>query len=470
MKSFYRILTVICAFVAAVGCNPDLGNEDVLNNDLTFTVGTPSVNGTEVSVSISHDGVNGETWYCFVSEDLKSKEFEVISEKITDALSSGGKLGLRKSTSTTVTFKSLNPNTQYRGFVFGLTEAGVIYGKISSFAFTTEADADAVYKTEDFKIKYLGRQEDETTGFVAETFQVDNPSKKRYYFTTFNNYYLQYYSLENIVKGEIEYIKTQIAPYYTLDQYSVADETVTLQAPEGRQQSGEYTAIAIELDSKGEATRFFGSQVYTVVEEQAEEAYTRWLGTWELSDAKNVRQTITLEHADNNFFVYVKNWESGEGYDERPFGENYPFSVFQFPAYYEDENLYFENTSLTEVTFNDSDNGYFGIYGTATYEGTTIPVCVDGDVFAYASFNSENTAIIRGMKTALQGMDFTYESMGYAGYWYTANSESYKAIGWYAPMAFPITMTKKAGPSASSAAIEQLGEEVQMCRFIRNAR
>lgn len=467
MKSIYRFLTILCAFVAAVACETGLDDGIQLNNDLTFTVGTPVVNGAAVTVNISHNGADTDPWYCFVSDDMTSSVSEVISDKINEALSSGSKLALRKSKSRSVAFSNLLPYTDYRGFVFGLTEEGVIYGNFATFSFTTQADADAVYETKDFTIKYLGRQEDEATGFVAETFQIDNPSAKRYYFTTFNNYYLQYYSIEDIVKGEIEYIKENIAPYYSLDQYSVADETVVLQAPEGRQQSGEYTAIAIELDSKGVATRYYGAQVYTVVEEEAEAAYTKWLGTWELSDANNVRQTVTFEHADNNFFVYVKNWEAGDGYDKRPFGEEWPFSMFQFPAYYHDENLYFENTSLREVTFPESDLGYFGIYGTATYEGTTIPVCVDGDTFAYATLKSDSEAEIRGMRTGLEGMNFTYESMGYAGFWYTGGGESYSATYWYNPMVFPIVMTKKAGPSTSSANVQSMPEEVQMTRFIR---
>lgn len=467
MKSFHRILTILSAFVVAVACDNGLEDGLQLNNDLEFTVGTPVVNGAAVTVQINHNGADTDPWYCFVSEDKTSKEFEVISNKINEALSSGSKLALRKSKSRSVSFNNLQPYTEYRGFVFGLTEEGVIYGKIATFTFTTQADADAVYETKDFTIKYLGRQEDEATGFVAETFQIDNPNKKRYYFTTFNNYYLQYYTVEDIVKGEIEYIKENIAPYYKLDQYSVADETVVLQAPEGRQQSGEYTAIAIELDSKGAATRYYGAQTYTVVEEEAEAAYTKWLGTWELSDANNVRQTVTFEHADNNFFVYVKNWEAGDGYDKRPFGEDYPFSVFQFPAYYQDENLYFENTSLREVTFPESVPGYFGIYGTATYDGATIPVCVDGDTFAYAALKSDNEAEIRGMRTGLEGMNFTYESMGYVGFWYTDGGQSYEATGWYEPMVFPINMVKKSGPSASSVNVKTMPEEVQMTRFIR---
>lgn len=443
MKQIIKTLSVLLSALAFAGCDP-ASNEDIqLNNNLEFTLGTPSVNGTEVTIDISHNGGDTDTWYCFASEDLKTNAAEVISSKITEFLTAGEKFGLRKSNSASVTLKGLKPYTKHRGFVFGLTEDGVIYGKLATFEFTTEADADAVYSSNDFKISYLGRQTDESTGFTGETFQIDNPNEKRFYFTTFNDYYLTTYTLEDIVKGEIEYIQAEIASYYKLDEYSTKDKSVVLQTPEGRQQSGKYTAIAIELDEKGVATRYYSAQKYEIKEETAEADYTKWLGTWEITDAANVKQTITFEHADNNFFIYVKNWEAGEGYDERPFGEDYPFSVFQFPAYYSKGELIFRSTPLTDVTFNTSDNGYFGIYGTATYQGQTLPVCIEGEAFASAKFSSDTEAVITGMKTQLEGMDFTYESMGYAGFWYTDNGENYKAIGWYDPMKFPIKMVKK---------------------------
>ena len=475
MKRFIKFLFTVLSATIFFGCNPIQGDDVVLNNNLEFVLGTPVVNGTEVSLDISHNGTESDTWYCFASEDLTTNASEVISNKITEFLTSGEKFGLRKATKTSITLKNLNPYTEYRGFVFGLTEDGIIYGKMATFTFETQADADAVYQTDDFKITYLGRQEveeneeddeNEENVSVAETFQIDNPSEKRYYFTTFNDYYLSYYTIEEIVKGEIEYIKTVIQPILKLDQYSLKDATAILQTPEGRQQSGKYTAIAIEFDDKGVATRYFSSAKYEIVEEKAEAAYTKWLGTWELTDAKNVKQTINFEHADNNFFVYVKNWEAGEGYDELPFGENAPFSIFQFPAYYKNGTLEFQSLSLTDVTYNTDDAGYFGIYGTATYEGQTLPVCIDGEVFAHAEFKSETEAVINGAKTQLAGMDFTYESMGYAGFWYVQNGESYKAIGWYDPMVFPINMVKKSGPSEASFKMEKPGE-VKMTRFIK---
>lgn len=466
MKRFIKFLFTVLSATIFFGCNPIQGDDVVLNNNLEFVLGTPVVNGTEVSLDISHNGTESDTWYCFASEDLTTNASEVISNKITEFLTSGEKFGLRKATKTSITLKNLNPYTEYRGFVFGLTEDGIIYGKMATFSFTTQADADAVYQFDAFKISYLGRQENEENGFIAETFQIDNPSEKRYYFTTFNDYYLSYYTLEEIVKGEIEYIKEQIAAYYKVDEYSLKDASAILQTPEGRQQSGKYTAIAIELDDKGVATRYFSSAKYEIVEEKAEAAYTKWLGTWELTDAKNVKQTINFEHADNNFFIYVKNWEAGEGYDELPFGENAPFSIFQFPAYYKSGALEFQSLSLTEVTYNTDDAGYFGIYGTATYEGQTLPVCVDGETFARAEFKSDTEAVITGLKTQLTDMDFTYESMGFAGYWYVDNGESYKAIGWYDPMVFPINMVKKAGPVETSFKIEKPGE-VKMTRFFK---
>ena len=162
----------------------------------------------------------------------------------------------------------------------------------------------------------------------------------------------------------------------------------------------------------------------------------------------------------------MKNWEAGEGYDELPFGENAPFSIFQFPAYYKNGSLEFQSLSLTEVTYNTDDAGYFGIYGTATYEGQTLPVCIDGEMFARAEFKSDTEAVINGTKTQLAGMDFTYESMGFAGFWYVDNGDSYKAIGWYDPMVFPINMVKKAGPVEASFKMEKPGE-LKMTRFIK---
>ena len=81
MKQIIKTLSVLLSVLAFTACDP-VSNEDIqLNNNLEFTLGTPSVNGTEVTIDISHNGGDTDTWYCFASEDLKTNAAEVISSK-----------------------------------------------------------------------------------------------------------------------------------------------------------------------------------------------------------------------------------------------------------------------------------------------------------------------------------------------------------------------------------------------------
>ena len=453
MKNIIKVFLFSIIALAFAGCDKPGNGETTpnLNQNLDFTLEVASIEGTTVKINVTHNGESTDSWYGFETTDVKANEGTLIAAKVNE-MKENGKVTTRKNAKITITLRDLQENTDYKYIVFGVTADGTVYGNVVSTTFKTDSDATAVYASEYFDIEYLGRLTSEETGTTGETFQINNPEKRRFYFTTFNDYYLQYYKIEDIIKGEIEYVKNELSTYYNLDMYSYTDEVVVLQ--DQRQQSGSYTAIAIELDEKGNATRYYSSSPYKIEEEAAEEGYTSWLGTWELTDANDVKQSITFEHADNNFFVYVRNWEAGEGYDERPFGEDIPFSVFQFPAYYEEGDLVFKSLAITDVTYNTSDYGYFGMYGTATYDGVTIPVCINDERFAIATMSSETEAEITGLKTQLTDMDFTYESMGYAGFWYTDNGNNYKAIGWYDPMEFPIRMVKTAGPETQQQCME----------------
>ena len=120
--------------------------ETELNDSLTFTLELGTIEAEQASIKVKHNGSTKDTWYGFVTTDLTSKDGALINSEVERLSAEAEKIsGLKKNTNTTVTLRSLTPETEYKYIAFGLTEDGEIYGNFASITFTT-AKGEIVYK------------------------------------------------------------------------------------------------------------------------------------------------------------------------------------------------------------------------------------------------------------------------------------------------------------------------------------
>lgn len=74
---------------------------------------------------------------------------------------------------------------------------------------------------------------------------------------------------------------------------------------------GYYNAFLIEVERSGKATYNYCRADMEVVEEEAKEAYSAWLGVWSVSDGY-MGYDISVSPIENNYLYRVDGWETGK--------------------------------------------------------------------------------------------------------------------------------------------------------------
>lgn len=449
MKTIIRLAFAMMLAFAALSCeeakipveqDPE---KEVLNENIKFTLEVAEVGATSAKINVKHDGAAEDAWYGFLT--TKTDITEALSEKYEELMSASKLTGMKRKTSHTENLTGLNPETEYTYIVFGISLKGTLYGKIASVKFTTTKDASKLEETDTWAITYDGRQENQ--GVEAEVFTIKCEEGQSYYFTTVSAALLEANELE--VADYVKYVIEQEIPQLLSYGYKMSDllvsESYTLASP--RMESGDYYALAIGFDAKGNSTGYYSVKSFTIQEEVAEDAYNQWLGTWELTDATGEYGfEITIHHYDNNFKYAVTGWECGSNMSTDftdALGTQIAFAVD-----YVDGKVGFPETGITYLSASANSTKeelYFGLWGWGDiiYNGKTYEnvLCgFPGAIMALAEAQDATTGVITGQNIVDSGYDITYKAMSYAG---IAIVEGVQSTYWNDPMLFPITMTRK---------------------------
>ena len=141
------VLAVLCG-VSMVSCHKigEKDSADVVEKTVTFTVAinSGSVASNYAEVIVRHDGKDSDTWYGFLTNDLTSKEEDLINS----VLSSVTKENLHLGTVQTVAVPHLDEYAVYRYIAFGVKESKELYGKPGSLTFTTNPNLDVTFGVE----------------------------------------------------------------------------------------------------------------------------------------------------------------------------------------------------------------------------------------------------------------------------------------------------------------------------------
>lgn len=467
MKNTFRYLLVAILSIAIVSCGKDPQpkpepepEKPALNQNLSFTLEVAEVTPTSAKINVSNNGTTNDTWYGFATTNTNVNE--AISEKYAELTSAASISGLKKQTSYTANVSGLEPETEYVYITFGLSEDGELYGKAASVEFTTPRDTDKVEKTNDWKISYT---RGENQGQTAEIFTVECENGKGYYFTTVSKSDLEYnnLSIEDYVRYVIKSEVPELLSYgYTWAELYI-DESYTLAYQ--RMNSGDYIAIAVGYDQKGNSTGYYSTLEFTIAEEAASAEYNQWLGNWDFTYSYQYKDEATgevmnatatyhvgLSHYDNNFMYLMTGWEeTGDCNDIREYVGEYIV-----PVYYNNGKLEFRETTLDLVNFSEYGDYYFGFYGIAditidgkVYEGNLS--ASDGLTMAIAeTTDGGKTGMITGNKVETSGYTIDYLGMFYCAYPAAGSGE---LAYWNYPMEFPITMTKVEGSDVQQQSI-----------------
>lgn len=462
MKKFLKFAAIAAAAFALLSCEkepqkddtqtPDVPETPAYTENLEFTLNVVDVKTTEAQISVKHNGTTKDTWYGFVTT---TADVEAAIKAELDKITSSGKVSLKKNTSTTITLKDLEPETEYTYIAFALTSAGERYGKAGSIKFTTKRDANTLEETDDWKITYRRGEKD---GQKVEFFDIACAEGKGFYFS-----YIDKFTLEMNKMSVADYVKyvisTEVPNYLKMDitwaeLYIPGPETIYF----SRIYSDDYIAVAVGYNADGTHTGYYSSQEFTVVQEEATPEFEKWVGTWTLTSAPyefegNTIQNsfnITILPIDNNFQYAMTGWECGENqYNsmDKIFGDIY------VPLSYSNGMIGFEETLLTYIAADGVSEGSdlaFGLWGNSdvTYNGevyTDQTLGFEGLTMAYAEMGEDGTGSIKGLEydlTTMLGNGYEYlkyTGMGYIG---IPMSQNVEWVVYNDYMRFPVTMVK----------------------------
>lgn len=479
MEKIFKLAALVAASLAIFSCTPDNGdgtgdgngNGGSLNQNLTFTLGDPEVEATQVKVRVEHNGDKEDPWYYFVTTE--SDVDEAITAEVKRIKEANEEVTLKKTTKTNVTVKDLTPETEYTLVVIGLTAEYEYYGTPASVEFKTTAErVESLTQTEDWKISY---ERGEYQGESAEIFEIACNDNLSYYLTYIDKWSLDYYKMTvaDYALYAVEFEIPQMLNFgYTLEQLIVTGPE-TLAFP--RLVSDEYWAITVGITPDGKnATGNFSAIEFTVVEEEATAEYNQWLGTWKFTSApysynyvdkngetitveiKDYSYTIEIAHYDNNYKYAIGGWECGENvYVDM---NDMFLQPIYFPASFHGGKIGFEEYYITELSASEGSTKpelAFGLWGVAevrmgnqTGSGYT---GLEGFTMAMGEMNEDGTGTISGLSYELpeEGFDeLNYVAMSYAAF---PMVEGVDFAVWNEYMMFPITMEKLSDAVAPSA-------------------
>ena len=240
----------------------------------------------------------------------------------------------------------------------------------------TPSEKLVVRERSDWSIKYIGRED-----YVTDS-GVEQVERFRFVYNG-NGYYII-----RIVRPEDfrDAYQSDAAAFFSFEAESLltdakndgvnfwqyTDEVFNAKTPDvlfNRLRSGTWTAFLIELDSSGKLTGDYAESTFTIQEEVASAAFSKWLGSWRVSNGL-IGFDLDISSIDNNFIYRIDGWERGpavsfqmdQEYIEGEFWapNGFLYIVSQYLGTYDDDNLgtvdelfmgnIFDSNGLTLIT------------------------------------------------------------------------------------------------------------------------
>lgn len=382
MKSIFKFAAVLAAAAVFFSCEKDPQNEGgneggntgtpevEYTQDLAFTLEVTTVEADQVKVKISHNGTTKDTWYGFATtEDNVGK---AIKAEVDAMLAEGKVSGLKKQTSTTVTVRGLEPETDYKYVAFGLTAEGEIYGEYASVDFKTAKGEVEFTVNPAWTVEYTG------AGTIGEnsydhTITVTSTDNNKYFISGCPKDVYEEIGIKAFAEDELEYLKEFIEYYknemgidITLDMMLFNQSGIDAMSFE----AGEWYAFAIGVGDDGEVSGLYAiSDLIVIEEEEPTEAYASWLGNWTFTGANGASFNVTFHKNVSNQSFAMTGWE---GISDLPV----------LVDWYENDEMWVIYTqNIGEADFGPDGMGdvwFVGNDGKYFYPAEGVPVCMGG--------------------------------------------------------------------------------------------
>ncbi|MBO5814900.1 MAG: hypothetical protein J6R30_02150 [Bacteroidales bacterium] len=462
MKKFFKFAAVAAIAAMFVSCtekpgpDPEKPNNQEpetpkveITENLAFTLEVTEVEAEQAKVKVEHNGTTKDTWYAFATTEADVNK--AVAAKVTELTADGGKIsGLKKSKSTTITVRSLEPETDYTFIAFGITAEGQVYGTAASTTFKTVKGELKYTENAAWTVEYKG------AGVVMDeeyehTVTVTSTDNNYYFLAAYPVAEFEEKGIKAIAEDEfgayMEYLNAfnqQYGTNYNMLAYcwqGTATDYIFVDP------GVEYYALAIGVGEDGQLNGLWAkSDVIYIEEEEMTPEYAAWLGDWTITGANGIEQYVTFAKGIANQTYKMIGYEG-----EATAGLDVEVEWMQEEGIWV---IYNQSFGTYEFTLNGGQkaNGEIWFVG-QTAEGDLyleeVPVCLGGvtEDGTLAAFGYEETW---ENEDGTQG-SYVVDSMLYLAYFTEQNQLSYIS-GTYQTgyPTFPMTFTKLETRSASN--------------------
>ena len=327
MNKIFKFMMIAAAASMFAACeetpvdpvNPDdekpKDEEVVLNQNLEFTLEVTTVEADNAKVKIEHNGTTADTWYGFYTSEVSKSDSELIQAEVA-ALTAAGKIsGLKKQTSTTVTLRGLEPQTDYKYIALGLTADGEVYGVYKSITFKTLRGEVVYTENPAWTVNYEGAGTIQGQAY-EHTVSVTSTDKNLYFIAGVEVAEFESKGIKTIAEENIQYMKEFLNAFNSENgtKYTILDmlfqgngiDALNLEA-------GDWYGLAIGVDETGEPTGLYAkSEVISIEEEEMSAEYAAWLGDWTFTGSNGVAFDVTMNKGIANKTYKLAGWEGPE--------------------------------------------------------------------------------------------------------------------------------------------------------------
>ncbi|MBR1872504.1 MAG: hypothetical protein IJ795_04785 [Bacteroidales bacterium] len=398
--------------------------------------------GTYV-VDIMHlKSTDSKTWYLDLvsANDFLLKYHNSVDSFIAASLESasqGGSVDVLQGSSDVV-FDILDAGEgKWIAIAYGVDAKGNLSGEYSSLTFTTQAIE--LKKDNTWKMEYKGRQTIVEDGAQVDVdiINVKTSSPGSYYvYIAYPEYITEYYggSMEAFFNGVVDEIYDGMGDKDVFADLIYYEPDLDIQFDRFR--SGSWTAYAFGLDAAGNLTGSWSEASFLIEEEKPTDAFNRWLGTWEIGDAR-VRFPLVVSSSEANVAYVVSGWESGAAVsdDVSKYTKDFAFET-RFDRATGDMYFYVQYMGYPYTYRNETYSVYLlGVY----YNGGNEYVYEFLSDIACASLSEDGRkADVRGLEA--DGGRIKFTSMRYADL--SSNADNTEALTYAKDLpSFPMTMT-----------------------------
>ena len=334
MKKFLRFAAIAAAAFALLSCEknpqgddtqkPDGGSTNTptteYTEDLTFTLEVTEVEADKAKIKVEHNGTTKDTWIGFATTESD------VEKAIADVLAEGN-VTLKKNTTTTMTVRKLEPETEYTFIAVGIKADGTQYGEPATVKFTTAAEEVPAPPTPtpgeytinpNWTVTYIGEYEQQGKVF-EHVVLVESSDTNPFFITAWPVDYYEELGIEAIVAAEIEAWEEMLAQYPGATWADIVSAEGTMAEAMIEPEYGtKWYAMAIGCDTNGQPTGLYAlSEVIDLEnlggeEEEPTAEYAAWLGDWTFTGANGVAFNVTMKQGKANQTYKLAGWEGPE--------------------------------------------------------------------------------------------------------------------------------------------------------------